>query len=127
VDTAPLFVLVPLFLVGGSVAIARTANQVVAYRSVTPLEYGSLAAMLNSASMLAGTLGTTITVAISESLSVKGNATSFADAQSQTFTYVLPLLALGVVISVLGGRARERVIDAPVTVPDGIVAGKTPA
>jgi EmrB/QacA subfamily drug resistance transporter len=125
VNTAPLVVLAPLVLVGASVAIARTANQLVAYRSVTPPEYGSLAAMLNSASMLAGTLGTTITVAISESLAVKGNAESFADAQSRTFTLLLPLLALGVAISFFGGRGRDRK-DATV-VQEAVVAEKAPA
>ena len=125
VDTAPLLVLVPLILVGASTGITRPANQVVAYRSVTPAEYGSLAAMLNSAQMLAGTIGTTITVAISESLAVKGNAASFADAQSQTFTLLLPLLALGVAISLFGGRRRER--EDAAAVKETAVTEKAPA
>src|SRR3954447_20660969 len=124
VSTAPLLVLVPLILVGAAGGISRPANQVVAYQTVTPAEYGSLAAMLNSSMMLAGTLGTTITVAISESLAVKGNAASFADAQSQTFTLLLPLLALGVAVSLLGGRRREREGEAVAPV---VVAGKTTA
>jgi DHA2 family methylenomycin A resistance protein-like MFS transporter len=106
--TPPIAVLVPLVLVGAGSAISRPANQVVAYQSVTREEYGSLAAMLNSAMMLAGTLGTTITVAVAESLANGTGGASFAAAQSRTFIVLLPLLALGVAVSVVGGwRRRE--------------------
>ena len=108
--TSAILVLAPLILAGVAGALSRTANQVVAYQSVTPAAYGSLAAMLNSSMMLAGTLGTTITVGISESLAESGDATSFADAQSQTFMLLLPLIAIGVGVSVLGGWKR---MDTP--------------
>jgi EmrB/QacA subfamily drug resistance transporter len=111
-STAPLLVLVPLILAGAAGGISRPANQVVAYQSVTRDEYGSLAGMLNSASMLAGTLGTTITVAISDSLMQGTGAASFAEAQSQTFMLLLPLLLLGVAVSLLGGRKREAAPEA---------------
>lgn len=106
VTTQPMIVLVPLVLAGAAAGLARPANQVVAYQSVTAGEYGSLSAMLNSSMMLAGTLGTTITVAISESLADGADATAFADAQSQTFMMLLPLLALALAVSLMGGRKR---------------------
>jgi MFS family permease len=106
--TPPIAVLVPLVLAGAGGAIARPANQVVAYRCVTPEEYGSLAAMLNSAMMLAGTLGTTIAVAVAESMTDGTDSASFAVAQSRTFVLLLPVLALGVAVSLVGGwRRRE--------------------
>jgi EmrB/QacA subfamily drug resistance transporter len=108
VSTAAGIVVVPLVLGGVAAGLSRPANQVVAYQSVTAAEYGSLAAMLNSSMMLAGTLGTTITVAISESLADGTGAAAFADAQSQTFTMLLPLLALAVAISLIGGRKHKR-------------------
>jgi EmrB/QacA subfamily drug resistance transporter len=105
--TPPVAVIAPLVLAGAGGAIARPANQVVAYRCVTPADYGSLAAMLNSAMMLAGTLGTTIAVALAESMADGTDGASFADAQSSTFMLFLPVLALGVVVSLVGGWRRE--------------------
>jgi EmrB/QacA subfamily drug resistance transporter len=107
-STPPIVVLAPLVLAGAGAAIARPANQVVAYQSVSPEEYGSLAAMLNSAMMLAGTLGTTITVALAESFADGAEGASFAGAQARTFTLLLPVLALGVAVSLAGSwRRRE--------------------
>jgi len=105
--TSPILVVAPMILAGVAGALSRTANQVVAYQTVTPSAYGSLSAMLNSSMMLAGTLGTTITVGISESLAESGDAASFADAQSQTFMLLLPLIALGVGVSLLGSWKRK--------------------
>jgi len=105
--TPSIAVLAPLVLAGAGSAIARPANQVVAYQCVTREEYGTLAAMLNSAMMLAGTLGTTITVAVAESLTEGTDSASFAAAQSRTFTLLLPLLALGVAVSLVGGWRRR--------------------
>lgn len=104
--TTPLLVLVPLILAGIAGGLSRPANTSVAYQSVQHEDYGSLAAMVQSSSMLAGTLGTTITVAISEAAQDGGS--SFAEAQAHTFMLLLPLLALGVAVSLLGGwRRRE--------------------
>jgi predicted MFS family arabinose efflux permease len=106
-STAPLIVLVPLILVGSAGGLSRPANQVVAYQSVEREDYGSLAAMLNSTMMLAGTLGTTITVAASESLAPSPSVGGFAEAQQQTFMWLLPVLAFGVAVSLLGWKRKE--------------------
>jgi EmrB/QacA subfamily drug resistance transporter len=106
-STPPLIVLVPLVLAGFSAGIARPANQVVAYRVVEERDYGSIAAMLSSSMMLAGTLGTTTAVALSESLATSSSPAAFAEAQQQTFTLLLPVLALGVAVSLLAGLRRD--------------------
>jgi hypothetical protein len=106
-STPPLIVLVPLVLAGFSAGIARPANQVVAYRVVEERDYGSIAAMLSSSMMLAGTLGTTTAVALSESLATSSSPAAFAEAQQQTFTLLLPVVALGVAVSLLAGPRRE--------------------
>jgi EmrB/QacA subfamily drug resistance transporter len=106
-STPPLIVLIPLVLAGFSAGIARPANQVVAYQTVEKHDYGSLAAMLTSSMMLAGTLGTTTAVALSESLATSGSPAAFAEAQQQTFTLLVPVVALGVAVSLLAGLRRH--------------------
>jgi hypothetical protein len=54
--------------------------------------------------MLAGTLGTTIAVAISESVASGTDAASFAAAQRITFLCFLPLLLAGVIVSVAAAK-----------------------
>jgi hypothetical protein len=59
--------------------------------------------MLQSLGALAGTLGTTITVAINDAHSSSStDAVAFADAQHVTFTAILPLLLLSAFVSLLG-------------------------
>ena len=108
-SSPPLVVLVPLLLAGFSAGIVRPANQVVAFRVVEEREYGSIAAVLSSSMMLAGTLGTTTAVALSESLASSSSPMAFAQAQQQTFTLLLPVLALGVAVSLLAGLRRDAV------------------
>jgi EmrB/QacA subfamily drug resistance transporter len=113
-STAPSLVLVPLVLAGAAGGLSRPANQVVAYRSVEREDYGSLAGMLNATFMLAGTLGTTVAVAVNESFATSTSAAAFAEAQQQTFTLLLPLLVMGVAVSLLGGWRRDHPSVQPV-------------
>jgi len=112
ISSAPLFVLVPLILSGVAGGLARPANQVVAYQSVRREEYGSISAVLNASTMLVGTIGTTVTVALNESLADGKGAAAFADAQGQTFTFLLPVVALGVAVSLLGSFWRREAPQA---------------
>jgi hypothetical protein len=50
---------------------------------------------------LAGTLGTTIAVAINESRAAADDARSFTDGQQFAFTALLPLLVVSVLVSAL--------------------------
>ncbi|HEY7270649.1 MAG TPA: hypothetical protein VH951_12560, partial [Dehalococcoidia bacterium] len=78
----------------------------------------SLSAMLQSLGALAGTLGTTITIAITEARTSENAGTALAEAQQFTFTALLPLLLLSVVVSMLGrSRGKEEVPAAVAAAP----------
>jgi hypothetical protein len=66
---------------------------------------------------LAGTLGTTIAVAANETRASGDDAASFVEGQRFTFTALLPLLALSVIVSFLG-RAKRRKPDVLAGEPD---------
>jgi MFS family permease len=107
VSTAAFLIVVPLTLVGIGLGLARPANQVAVYSTVNRSEFGSLSALIISLTTLAGALGATITVAISEVRSTGDTALSFTNAQQFTFTALLPLLVLALVISFLGRGRRQ--------------------
>jgi len=103
-STAALLVVVPLVLSGVAGGLFRPANQVAAFATVRQEDYGSVSAIQTSLMMLAGTLGTTIAVAISESVASGTDAASFAAAQRITFLCFLPLLLAGVIVSVAAAK-----------------------
>ena len=115
VETSIVYMIVALALVGFGGGFFRPANQVAVYADVSPIDYGSLTAMLVLIQSLAGTLGTTITVAISESRASSYDPVAFTEAQSFTFMLLLPLLAASVVISLLARAPRKK--DDPTVVP----------
>ena len=100
-----LLILVPLVLVGIGGGFFRPANQVAVYATVSRNDFGSLSAMLSSIGSLAGTLGATIMVAISESRSAVDSPEAFTSAQQFTFSALLPLLLLSAIVSLMG-RSR---------------------
>jgi len=107
--TPVLFILVPLVLLGIGGGLFRPANQVAVFAGVTAAEYGSLSGMLQSMGALAGTLGTTITVAISDARSTSStDSVAFAEAQAFTFTALLPLLFISVFVSLIGRTPRPK-------------------
>ncbi len=97
-----------LALLGTGVGFFAPANQKVAFASVAKEDYGVLAAMLSSFGTAAGTIGTTITVALME---MRGGGVLWsskavlAGAQQFAFACLVPIGLLAVVIST---RARER-------------------
>jgi MFS family permease len=106
VDSRALYVVVPLVLVGVGSGFLRPASQVVVYAGVDRRDYGALSAMLASVGTLAGNLGTTMTIAITESRASVNDPSGFADAVRFTFALLLPLLLLSVVVSLEGRFAR---------------------
>jgi EmrB/QacA subfamily drug resistance transporter len=114
-DTSIVYMIVALSLVGFGGGFFRPANQVAVYADVAASDYGGLTAMLVLVQSLAGTLGTTITVAITESRASSNNPAAFTEAQSFTFMLLLPLLAASVIVSLLGRSPRKK--DAPTVVP----------
>jgi Na+-driven multidrug efflux pump len=78
------------------------------YADADRSDYGALTAMLVLIQSLAGTLGTTIVVAISESHAASAtDAVAFTEGQQLAFTLLLPLLATAVVVA-FSGRIRRR-------------------
>jgi EmrB/QacA subfamily drug resistance transporter len=112
VGTAVLCVVIPLVLVGIGGAFFRPANQVAVYASISRSEFGALSAMLTSIGTLAGTLGTTIMVAINESRTASDSPAAFAEAQQFTFMLLVPLLLLSVFVSFAARSTSRR--DEPV-------------
>ena len=115
-NTALLLVLAPLLLVGFGVGLFRPANQVSIYRTARASDYGSISAMLTAVGGLAGTMGTTITVAISEGRISGNDAAAFASAQSHTFMMLAPLLLLAVIASIM--PMKTKVVAEPVPVAE---------
>jgi MFS family permease len=107
VETSIVYMIVALALVGLGAGFFRPANQVAVYADVDAVNYGALTAMLVLVQSLSGTLGTTITVAISESRASSNDPVAFTEAQSFTFMVLLPLLAASVVVSLIGRRPKK--------------------
>jgi hypothetical protein len=107
VGAAAALVIVPLALIGIGGGFFRPANQVAIYATVSRSDFGSLSAMLTSIGTLAGTLGTTIMVAVSDSRGASTDPVAFAEAQQFTFALLLPLLVASVIVSLLGRSTRR--------------------
>jgi MFS family permease len=119
VNSPMLLILIPLVLVGVGGGFFRPANQVAVYATVNRSDYGGLSAMLSSLGSLAGTMGATIMVAITETRSASTDPVTFTSGQQFTFTLLLPLLLLSVFVSLLGrSKAKE-------DLPTGAVSAAT--
>jgi EmrB/QacA subfamily drug resistance transporter len=108
ISTTPVLILVPLVLAGTAGGLSRPATQVAAFQTVRPGDFGSVSAMQTSLMMLAGTLGTTVTVAISDSVSTGTDAASFVSAQQTTFLALVPLLLTGLAVSLISSLRRSK-------------------
>ena len=120
IDSPAILILVPLTLVGVGAGFFRPANQVAVFATVDRSDYGSLSAMLSSIGSLAGTLGATIMVAISESRSPTNDPVAFTEAQQFTFSLLLPLLLLSVFVSLLGRSKPKEPSTVPASSPQPV-------
>ncbi len=105
----PSVVLV-LALLGAGIGVFTPANQKIAFASVRQEDYGILAAMLSSFGTAAGTIGTTIVVALMEFRGGSGlwhDPDVLAGAQQFAFACLLPFGLLAVGIAVTGRRANK--------------------
>ena len=108
VDETLLPVVFALTLVGLGASLFRPANQVAVYAQTERRDFGALAAMLVLIQSLAGTLGTTIAVAANETRATGDDPANFVKGQQFTFTALLPLLALSVLVSFIGRATSGR-------------------
>jgi EmrB/QacA subfamily drug resistance transporter len=111
-----LMMMVALVLVGFGAGLFRPANQVAVYANADRSDYGALTAMLVLTQSLAGTLGTTILVAVSESRAAADTAKAFTQGQHLAFTLLIPLLVASVVVSFAGRDRKRQVEEEPATV-----------
>jgi EmrB/QacA subfamily drug resistance transporter len=112
-----VFAVVALILTGLGAGFFRPANQVAVYANADRNDYGALTAMLVLIQSLAGTLGTTIAVAISESKAGADSPAAFTEGQQLAFTLLIPVLAASVAVSFLGRARRAKVVE------EGVPAG----
>ena len=100
---SPLALVVFVFaLLGGGIGFFTPANQKIAFASVGREDYGVLAAMLSSFGTAAGTIGTTVAVALMELGGGKRlwtNGAAFADAQQFAFACLVPVGLVAIVIA----------------------------
>jgi EmrB/QacA subfamily drug resistance transporter len=96
-----------LMLIGAGTGFFIPANQKAAFATVASADYGILSAMLSSFGTAASTLGTTLTVALIETLmSGVGSEVpaAFAASQSLAFSALVPLAAVALVITLVGRK-----------------------
>jgi EmrB/QacA subfamily drug resistance transporter len=103
-------VVLVLALLGAGIGVFTPANQKIAFASVRQEDYGILAAMLSSFGTAAGTIGTTITVALMEFRGGGGlwhDMQALAGAQQFAFACLIPFGLLAVAIAMSGRRAKK--------------------
>lgn len=99
IDSPWLLVALALVLIGTGIGVFTPANQKLAYASVNQQDYGVVAAMLSSLGTAAGTIGTTMVVALME---VRGGsrlwieAAAFTGAQQYAFMWLVLVGAIGI-------------------------------
>jgi len=79
-----------------------TQNQKIAFASVNQVDYGVLASMLRSLGTAAGTIGTTISVALMESAAgpkLWSDPAAFSSAQQFAFACLVPIGVLAILIA----------------------------
>jgi len=104
-----------LALLGAGIGFFTPANQKIAFATVAKEDYGVLAAMLSSFGTAAGTIGTTIAVALMENAGggdIWSSKAVFAGAQQFAFACLVPVGLVAVVISMRAkGRASASARD----------------
>ncbi len=96
-----------LALIGSGNGLFLPANQRMAFSNVSEGDYGVVSAMIFSFGQAAGSLGTAVAVAILEGRmggkEMFSDPMRFAEAQQFTFSWLVPLAALGLLLSFGGG------------------------
>lgn len=108
-DSSLFTAMVAFAVIGLGAGIFAPSNQAAIFATVGREHYGALAAILISLGTGAGTIGTTIMVAITEG-SLEGrralDPAGFVDAQQLAFTLLIPLVAAATFVSLVG-RTRK--------------------
>jgi hypothetical protein len=102
-----VWIIVVLCILGAGIGLFIPANEKTAFSAVSREDYGMVSAMLMAFGTGAGALGTTVAVALAElarTSRIGGNAAAFAYDQQFAFSWLLPLAALAVLVTLLGKR-----------------------
>ena len=102
VDSEIITVAAVLALLGAGIGLFTPANQKIAFGAVGQEDYGVLAAMLSSFGTAAGTIGTTLAVALMEidgGLKLWAEAAVFASAQQFAFEWLVLVGLVGIAVS----------------------------
>jgi MFS family permease len=103
----PVWIIVVLCVLGAGIGLFVPANEKTAFSTVSGGDYGMVSAMLMAFGTGSGALGTTVAVALAELARTNrtgGNAAAFAYDQQFAFSWLLPLAALAVLVTILGKR-----------------------
>jgi MFS family permease len=103
----PVWIIVVLCILGAGIGLFVPANEKTAFSTVSRQDYGMVSAMLIAFGTGAGALGTTVAVALAElarKSRISGDAAAFAYDQQFAFSWLLPLAALAVLVTILGKR-----------------------
>ncbi len=108
-DATAWSVALALMLIGTGTGLFIPANQKTTFATVALEDYGILSAMLSSFGTAAGTLGTTLSVALIETLMSHDEVTphAFTAAQGVAFAALVPLAALALVVALYGRRPSK--------------------
>ena len=100
-----------LGILGTGVGFFTPANQKIAFASVSKDDYGVLAAMLSSFGTAAGTIGTTIAVALMEMKggpSLWSSREALAGAQQFAFAWLVPIGVVAMIVSLRHSPSAAR-------------------
>ena len=106
-ESSHLRVIAALALTGAGIGLFTPANEKLAFFTVGSGNYGVLSAILASVASASGALGTSLAVALAENSRSKreiADPAGFAHDQQSAFWFLLPLAALGLLITLAGRR-----------------------
>jgi EmrB/QacA subfamily drug resistance transporter len=103
----PVWIIVVLCILGAGIGLFVPANEKTAFSTVSSQDYGMVSAMLMAFGTGSGALGTTVAVALAElarNSRIGGDPAAFAYDQQFAFSWLLPLAALAVLVTLFGKR-----------------------
>jgi MFS family permease len=105
--STPIWIVFVLSILGTGIGLFVPANEKAAFSAVPSRDYGMLSAMLTAFATGSGVLGTVVAVAladISNKGRMGGDAAGFAYDQQFAFTWLLPMAAIAVLVTMVGKR-----------------------
>ena len=102
-----IWIVLVLSSLGAGIGLFVPANEKAAFSTVPSRDYGMLSAMLTAFGTGSGALGTTVAVTLTEVAKkswISSDAAGFAYDQQFAFSWLLPVAALAVLVTIIGKR-----------------------